>query len=155
MITISDALTPEHVKINLTAGSFEDALTTLVASLKNDERVDDWATLVAGLRANPPCKVSEVAEFGICIPHARTNAVTSMVMSAGRCDAPLFLPDCDRPIRYFFCIGVPQTMAADYLRSVGSLMRLMTDPETENSVRDAKSPAEFVSALSGLERKLR
>ena len=155
MITIADALTPEHVKINLNGGSFEDVLAALFASLKNDERVDDWTALVAGLRANPPCKVSEVAYFGICIPHARTNAVTSMVMSAGRCESPMFLPDCDRPIRYFFCIGVPQTMAADYLRIVGALMRLMTDPETEASVRESKTPAEFVSALSGLERKLR
>lgn len=155
MITIADALTPEHVKINLSGCTFETMLTTLVASLKTDERVDDWAALVAGLRANPPCKVSESADFGICIPHARTNAVTSMVMSAGRCDEPLLLPDCARPIRYFFCIGVPQAMAADYLRIVGALMRLMTDLETETLVREARSPAQFVSALSGLERKLR
>ena len=155
MITIADALTPEHVKIHLNGYSFEETLTTLFTSLKSDERVDDWNALVAGLRANPPCKVSEAAEFGICIPHVRTNAVTSIVMSAGRCDSPLLLPDCARPIRYFFCIGVPQTMAADYLRIVGALMRLMTDAETEKLVRDAASPSAFVEALSGLERKLR
>ncbi len=154
MITIADALTSEHVKIGLRAANFSDVITELAASLKQDERVDDWAGLVASMRAHPPCKVSEAADFGICIPHARTNAVTSMVMSAGRCETPLLLADCERPIRYFFCIGVPQAMAADYLRIAGALMRLLTDPETEQLVREASSPEEFVAALSRLERRL-
>lgn len=154
MITIADALTPEHVKINLRARSFEEAITELTASLKQDERVDDWAELVAGMRVHPPCKASEAADFGICIPHTRTSAVTALVMSAGRCERPMLLPDCVRPIRYFFCIGVPQTMAADYLRIVGALMRLLTDPETERLAREASSPVDFVAALSRLERRL-
>lgn len=154
MITIADALTPEHVRIDLRAESFEDAITELVVSLKQDERVDDWQSLVTSLRARPPCKVSDAAEFGICIPHVRTNAVNAIVMSAGHCEHPLMLPDCARPIRYFFCIAVPQAMAADYLRIAGALMRLLKDPEAERAVREAASPGAFVAALSRLERKL-
>ena len=40
----------------------------------------------AGLKSKDPC-VAVAEDMQICIPHTRTNAVDSMVMSVGRSEA--------------------------------------------------------------------
>lgn len=154
MITIPDTLSPDHVLLDLIVTDPARAIEQLAQVLRNDEHVLDWNVFYEAIRANPPCKVADVAPFGICIPHARTNAVTGMVLSAARCATRITFPDCDKPIRYIFCIGVPMALAADYLRIAGALMRLFTDPEAEAALRTADTPTEFIASLTRLERKL-
>ena len=106
------------------------------------------------LRKHPPCRVADAAPFGICIPHARTDAVSGMVLTAARLAVDTVFPDCEKPVRYVFCLGVPQAMAADYLRIAGLLMRIFTDPGTEEILRAAQNGESFLSALENLEVKI-
>ncbi len=154
MITIADTLSPEHVLLDLNPSSPEAALDALIGVLRDDERVLDWGEFVEEVRAHPGCRVAEGADFGISVPHARTEAVGDMVMSAARLATPLKFPDCAKPIRYLFCVGIPKKLAADYLRIAGALMRIFTDPETETALREAKTRDAFVDALARLEVKL-
>ena len=154
MITIATTLDPEDVALDLVAATPEEAIAQLSAMLRRDERVLDWQEFSRVLQAHPPCRVAEVGDFGICIPHARTDAVTDLVMSACRLTPELTFTDCAKPVRYIFCLGVPQAMAADYLRIAGALMRLFTDAETERALSAAAPREEFVHALSRLETKL-
>ena len=153
MITISDALLPEHVVLALPPTTPEAAIDRMAAVLKTHPNVEDWETFRSVLKAHPACLISR-DEFGLCIPHARTEGVTEIVMSAGRFTTPLVFPNCEKPVRYVFCIGVPQAMAADYLRITGALMRVLSDPATEEALRAATTRVEFVEALSGLETRL-
>ncbi len=154
MITISTALDPDHVALDLAAATPQEALARMAAMLRNDERVVDWREFSEVLQARPPCRVADAAEFGICIPHARTDAVTDLVMSAARLIPGVAFEGCEQPVRYIFCLAVPQTMAADYLRIAGALMRLFKDGETERALREAATREEFVHVLSRLETKL-
>ncbi len=154
MITIADTLETEHVLLDLTASTMEDAVRQLVNALRDDERVLDWKEFAAALTGSPHCRVGEGADFGICVPHARTDSVNSMVMSAGRLTKPLNIRECPRPIRYIFCLGIPKAVASEYLRIAGALMRIFTDPETEEALRATTTRDEFVAALARLEVKL-
>lgn len=154
MITIADTLLVEDVALDLPVETPAAMIDHVARLLVNDERILDWAEFHRALNAHPPCRVSEESDFGICIPHARTSAVSEMVMSAARVAGILRFPDCPQPIRYVFCIGVPQTMASDYLRIAGALMRIFKDTNAEQELRGASSPAEFVEVLCRLETKL-
>lgn len=154
MITIADTLLAEDVVLDLSAGTPETTIEHVARLLMDDERIIDWAEFHRALNANPPCRVSEDRDFGICIPHARTSAVSEMVMSAARITGVLRIDDCPQPIRYIFCIGVPKALASDYLRIAGALMRIFKDTSAEAELRQASSPAEFVEVLCRLERKL-
>ena len=154
MIHIEDTLRPQDVILGLAVKTPEAATEALAMQLQEDERVLDWAAFHEALLKHPPCRVADEAEFGICIPHARTSAVAEMVLSAARLETDTAFPDCAKPIRYVFCIGVPQALAADYLRVAGLLMRIFTDPTVEETLRTAKTGAEFVGALESLEVKL-
>ena len=154
MITIPDTLLVENVLLDLAASTPDDAVKRTAALLRDDERVIDWPVFHSELLAHPPCRVDDQVDFGICIPHARSRAVSEMVMSAARVDGELLFPDCVKPVRYLFCIGVPKALASDYLRIAGALMRIFKDASAEEELRGASTPREFVSVLSRLERKL-
>ena len=154
MITIGDTLLAEDVALDLPVESPVAIIDHVARLLVDDERVLDWAEFHRALNAHPPCRVSEESDFGICIPHARTSAVNEMVMSAARVAGVLRFADCPQPIRYIFCIGVPKTMASDYLRIAGALMRIFKDSNAEQELRQATTPAEFVEVLCRLEKRL-
>lgn len=154
MITIATTLEPEDVLLDFAVATPEDAVTRVAAMLRTDERVLDWQEFSHVLQSHPPCRVADVADFGICIPHARTDAVTDLVMSAGRLSPEVAFTECAKPVRYVFCLGVPRALAADYLRIAGALMRLFKDADTEGALRVARTREEFVHVLSRLETRL-
>ena len=154
MITIHDTLMAEDVLLNLDAATPEEAVARTSALLRDDERVIDWGKFNEELLLHPPCRVDADVDFGICIPHARTRAVAEMVMSASRLRSNLLFPDCSKPVRYLFCIGVPKALASDYLRIAGALMRIFKDTSSEQELYSAGTATEFVEVLSRLERKL-
>jgi PTS system nitrogen regulatory IIA component len=153
MITISDILRPEHVVLDVRAVTPEAAITEVAAPLRTDDRVLDWDAVLAGLFKTAPC-LPVSPEVAICIPHARTEEVTSLVMSVGRSTEGIVFPGMEMPVRYLFCIGVQTALAADYLRIVGLLARVLKDPSSEERLRGVMSGMDFVHELSRLEAKL-
>ena len=153
MITIADILRPEHVALEITAQAPEAAIAEVAAPLRTDERVLDWDAVLAGFFKVAPCLPAS-PQFAICIPHTRTNQVNSLVMTVGRSAQGIVFPASAVPVRYLFCIGVQLALAADYLRIVGLLARIVKDPASEERLRAAATGLEFVQALSRLEAKL-
>lgn len=154
MISIADTLRPERVRLTLTAVEAEAAIRETAALLQSAPEVLDWEALLPALLARAPCLADEGASFAFCLPHARTEAVSTMVMSIGRAPEGLAFPGCAAPVRYIFCLGVPQALATDYLRIVGLLTRTLRDPATESMLQTATSAAEFIDELAALEARL-
>ena len=153
MTTIADILRPEHVALEVRGQTPEAAIGEVAAPLRTDERVLDWDAVLSGFFKVAPCLPAS-DQFAICIPHTRTEQVTSLVMSVGRSAQGIVFPGSAAPVRYVFCIGVQIALAADYLRIVGLLARIVKDPVSEERLRTAGSGLAFVQALSRLEAKL-
>ena len=153
-MTFAETLATGGVALDLRAATAEDALQKVAGLLRGDPRVLDWEDVYLSLRKAVTCLVEEGADFGVCIPHARTDAVTAMVMSAGRFDRGVLFQNCALPIRYMFCIAVPVALASDYLRIVGLLARLLRNPATEAELLETSTENEFVDTLTWLEAQL-
>jgi mannitol/fructose-specific phosphotransferase system IIA component (Ntr-type) len=154
MITIPDALQPEHVLLDLQAPDSDTAIATVAGLLKDDPRILDWAGFFRAVHEHIPCRMADAGDFSICLPHARTEAVGELAISAARLDPGIVCPGARAAIRYIFCIGAPKTMAADYLRLAGALMRILSDPEAEERLHTAASAQEFLEVLGAREMKL-
>lgn len=154
MITIPDALGADHVLLDLRANTSDEAIAEVAGLLRDDPRVTDWAAFYKELRAHVPCRVADAGTFTICLPHARTEAVSELVMSAARVSAPIPFAGAKTPVRYVFCLGAPKALAADYLRVAGALMRILSDAGAEERLRLARTPQEFLDVLSATEMKL-
>ena len=95
MITIGDILRTKRIDLQLKVTAPEEAIYEVAMLLKDDERVNDWNALYSGLISRSPGMAGD-GDFEICIPHARTNAVSSMVMAVGRSEAGIVFPKAKR-----------------------------------------------------------
>ena len=154
MTTIADILAPNRVALDLDSRTPADAMEHVIALLRGDPRVLQWDELHDALVKSGPCLAEKESEFGICLPHARTEAVTGMVMSAARFGNAVLFAGCDRPIRYIYCIAVPITLASDYLRIVGLLARTQRTKSIEARLHTASTPADFIAVLADVEADL-
>ena len=154
MISIADTLRPERIKLSLTAAAPDAAILETASLLKNSPAVLDWDGLFEGLRRAAPCLSEQGSDFAICLPHARTEAVQTMVMSIGRSAEGIVFPECAQPVRYIFCIGVPRALASDYLRIVGLLARILKNPSAEAGLREATASGDLIDDLAALEARL-
>lgn len=154
MITIGDILHPRQIDLHLEAPTQEEAIFHVASLLKDDERIKDWTGFYNGLKSGNPC-VAAGAEFQICIPHVRTNAVSTMVMAVGRSleGVPVSKKKGDKT-HYIFVAGVPTALAADYLRIIGALARVFSDRAAELQLRKAERPEDFLALLAAHEMKL-
>jgi len=146
MMTLADVLAPKFVDLDVRASNLQEAILHVATMLKGDGRVLDWPKLYDEILKRNPC-VSGSCDFDISIPHARTNAVSTMVMAVGRSANGIPFPDSASKVHYVFVIGVPVPLAADYLRIVGALARIFRNVEGEKKIRAMTDPAEFVRHL--------
>ena len=151
MITIDDILRPHHVALDVTASRLEEAILNVASLLRDDERVLDWPGFYDSLKTSSPCLETD-SGADICIPHARTDHVSSMVMSVGRLKQGV--GSGARTIRYIFVIGVPVALASDYLRIIGALARAVKRKSAERKLAAATTGDAFARILAKAEVEL-
>lgn len=154
MMTFADLLQPEHIELHPKARTRDAAIRELSTLLEDCVQVLDGEELFQKVKLSAPCIMEQEADFCVCIPHARTAAVTAMVMSVSRFDRGLAIPGVEKPVRYFFCIAVPPEMATDYLRIIGLIARITKDAHSEQQMYSAETAEEFITTMVRLEAKL-
>jgi PTS system fructose-specific IIA component len=141
MIKLRGTLLPDHILLDVNPGSRDEAIRRVAETLRSDPRVADWPQFFRTLKERDAnAKIN--LQYGITVPHARTSAVTAMVMAFGRLEKPLVEPD--GTIRFVTVLGIPETMDAEYLRLVGTLMRVFRNEKLRQRLNHAKNPRQIV-----------
>jgi mannitol/fructose-specific phosphotransferase system IIA component (Ntr-type) len=148
---VSDVLSRDQILLDLPAPTREEAVHRVAEMLRGDPRVKDWPAFFQSLREREE-KAKVNLEYGLCFPHARTDAVTDMVMAFGRLAQPVM--SNGHNVRFILVIGIPDTLDAEYLRMVGALMRVFRDRRTREILATASTPEEIVSVFEGGETSL-
>lgn len=153
MIPISEILTPSHVNLMLAARDQTQGVNEVLSKLNGDPRILDWTSLAHAVAERNAPAIS-CGRCGIVIAHARTNAVQSLVMAAGRSAEGLVSPHVKETVRLVFVAGIPAAFHSEYLRVVGAIARLCNEPDLLNELLSAQDPQRFVELLSSGEAKL-
>lgn len=153
MIFIEDILQPKAVVLDIAAGTAGSAVLEVAQRLRTETKVRDWNALFQALTYENSCMANEQG-YGICIPHARTHHVSSMVMAAGRSRQGLWFDKAQMQVHYIFVIGVPVALGADYLRIIGALARVFRRPGSEEALREVETVQGFIELLSQSEQAL-
>lgn len=102
------------------------------------------ADVNARMRLAPVCIAEDVA-----LPHARTNAVSRLLLAAGRSVRPIPFDAAHPGVRLIFLIGTPKEAVTGYLQAVAALSRRLRTPGLREGLYAAKDEAEFRALLSG------
>jgi mannitol/fructose-specific phosphotransferase system IIA component (Ntr-type) len=148
MIRIREILLPENVLLDLPAVSREEGIRKVAESLKADTRIVDWEQFYRDILERDECAKVNL-QFGVTLPHTRTDAVTRMVMAFGRLARPV--QNSDELIQFILMFGIPKTMDAEYLRLVGVLMRVFRGEESRRDLLTADKPGKILGAFERAE----
>src|SRR5690606_25198250 len=81
------------------------------------------ADVKARMQLAPVCISGELA-----LPHARTDAVSRLVVGIARTARPLAFDPQHPAVRFIFLIGTPKAAVTEYLRAVAALSRFFRNP---------------------------
>lgn len=145
----SSVLRPAQIDLRMRATSQQEAVTDLLALLRTDERVTDFARLEqAVITRNAPALCEN--GIGLCIAHGRSDCLQSLVMAAGRLENPF--PLCGEfgaksNLRLVFVAGIPSSLSSEYLRLVGAIARICSQQEGIDLLLEATTPQSFLDVL--------
>ena len=100
--------------------------------------------VIQRMRVAPVCIADDVA-----LPHARTDAVSRMVIGVARTKHPVPFDASHPGVRLIFLIGTPKDEVTGYLQVVARLSRLLRNPAIRTGLYSATDEAEFRALLSG------
>lgn len=150
---LRDLLRREHVIVPLHARTVQDATEQLAQRLVDSGSVAEPKRLHALIQDNWPEDMTTVGEHAF-LPHFRTEAVRSLLVSVGI--APAAIPsgkDARRAARVVIFIVAPPRDGPTYLQVIGALARALSDAETLRELLDARTPEAVlaVPALAAIE----
>ncbi len=153
MISIPDILSSDNIHLSLASKTKSAAIQEVLSLLRSDPRVLDFETLEEAIEKRSISTIS-MPSAGICIAHGRTNAVSALVLAAGRSDAGIVCCETPEPIHLFFVAGIPTAFDSEYLRIVGALVRACHNADTLHFLLKTKDHIEFLNRLSHTESHL-
>lgn len=142
---LDDVLQCDDVHLALGASDRDGAVSEVLAKLHGDARVKDWTALRDAVLGHEMASLD--TEGGcVCIAHGRCQALTDLVVAAGRSERGLVCGE-GKVTRLVFVAGIPTAMNSQYLRVVGAIARVCSRPAELNRLLATKSPEEFVARL--------
>jgi mannitol/fructose-specific phosphotransferase system IIA component (Ntr-type) len=151
MIRLRETLLPDHVLLDLDSGTREEAVRRVAETLRSDPRVADWRQFFQTLKERDANAKTNL-QYGVTLPHARTSAVTAMVMAFGRLKEPAI--ERDGTIHFVIVFGIPEAMDAEYLRLVGTLMRVFRNEKLRRRLYLAEKPSQVIDIFERGESEL-
>ena len=105
----------------------EEVITEMIRALQGRAEVRDTGVFEQAVlerqKVHPP-----LLGNGVALPHARTSAVTEMVLVIGKCPAPVAFGPEQIPVKLIFLYGVPAPCISEYLASVAKLTGFLRQP---------------------------
>jgi mannitol/fructose-specific phosphotransferase system IIA component (Ntr-type) len=139
---------PDVVMLDLPASSGDGAVRALHAAMAKSEGVTDGARFLSDVLERMQLAPVTIAD-DIALPHARTDAVSRLVMAVGRVGGGGCAFDPDHPrVRLVFLIGTPRSAVTEYLRVVAALTRILRNPAARSGLMTATTEDDFRSMLA-------
>ena len=145
-IVLADLLDARQVKLGLRSRTADQAIRELVALLAANEQVaepEKFAEQVINRETANPSAV----EFGVALPHARTDLVEKIVLAIGRKPAGIPFGEAATRANLIFLIGVPQRLVNDYLVAVGALARIARSDAIRAQLLNAATAEQFIDIV--------
>ncbi len=152
VMVISDYLKPQQIKLDLEGKTKEKVIVELAELLKSHPRVKNLEKFVEETFKREGFSTTGIGHE-VAIPHARTDAVTDIVIAFGRnLDGIDFDSLDERPVKLVFLIGTPKSKhLSTYLSLLAHLTRLLDRESFRKELLEANSSEDIVNAFRRVE----
>lgn len=144
---ITDLLDKRSISLNGAPKSKEEALDQVVALMAESGKINDEEAYRKQVYAREEESTTGIGE-GIAIPHGKGDAVDRPGLAAMVVKDGVDFDALDgEPVTLIFLIAAPNTEDNVHLDVLSKLSVLMMDEEFSDSLRNAKSPDEFLEII--------
>jgi mannitol/fructose-specific phosphotransferase system IIA component (Ntr-type) len=145
-----EILTPESVVMRMAARDKEGAIRELVRKLDGGGLPMKCEGDVLSSIAEREAAESTELEFGVFMPHGRTDAVNGVLAAVGLCPGGMDFTSLDgSPVRLVILVTAPKTTNAPHLYFLSSITASLRTREMVDRVVEAETPEDVVRLLLG------
>jgi mannitol/fructose-specific phosphotransferase system IIA component (Ntr-type) len=149
-VRLTDLLSVDHIRVPLEASDKDGVLRELVGLLLPGDGVVGEEVLAAVLERERQFPTG--IGHGVAVPHGRTPALSGLTMVAGTSTRPVRYETVDgQPVRLFFLVAGPETMAGAYVKALSRISRLVRREGVRNRLLAAETPEAFYQVVSEAE----
>src|SRR5688572_14699796 len=147
-VRLADYLQPAHIAVPLNATTLKQALHEMVQRLSKSGAIRDVSE-IEELLNRPRSRDIVAIGRGVVLPHYRTEAVDTLIVSLGIASQPLDVTDTgvDNAPRIVVMILAPPAAATLYLQTVAALARFLSNDDVAQSIANAKSASDVARHL--------
>ena len=150
---ITDFLTPDRVIANLTEKEKSSVLKEMADQLAESEASLDAAQVLGVLEDREKISTTAIGE-GVAIPHGKLPTVQKVSALFARSSQGVDFASLDgEPTHLFFTLIAPQDAAADHLKALARISRLLKDPDLRHRLLAAKTSQELYNIIANEDQK--
>ena len=147
---ITELFTAHSIALDAALSTRDEILDKLVALQATHGNITDTAAYKKALLARED-EASTYVDNGITVPHARTSCVTRPSLAALRLAEPVqYNAEDDGKTDLLFAIAAPENGSL-HMDMLARLMQMLMNEEFVQTLRGAKTPAEFLQTIDDRE----
>ena len=150
---ITDFLTPDRVIADLTEKDKSEVLKEMAGQLAETQPGLDAAQILQVLQDREKISTTAIGE-GVAIPHGKLPNVQNVSALFARSLQGVDFASLDgEPTHLFFTLIAPQDAAADHLKALARISRLLKDPDLRRRLLTAATSQELYNIIAAEDQK--
>ena len=147
MAKISELLPRSAIVLSLQSTEKFEVINELIRPLVASGAITEESEFVSAIARRENMESTGIG-LGVAIPHARTKAVTSIVLAFGRSDPGVDFNSLDgKPSHLIFLIAAPEEQKTEYIMTLARLSKLLRKDEVRIGLNKAGSPDDVVRVI--------
>jgi len=147
MAKISELLPRSAIVLNLQSKEKFAVISELVRPLVAAGAITDEPEFTSAIVRRENMESTGIG-LGVAIPHARTKAVSSIVLAFGRSDTGVDFSSLDgKPSHLIFLIAAPEEQKTEYIMTLARLSKLLRKDEVRIGLNKAGSPDDVMRVI--------
>ena len=148
-MALIDMIVEKVIKTPLTSKDKPGVLRELIQILKDAGEIDDFDKVLKTVQERED-KMSTGLEKGIAVPHAKTDAVSSLKLAIGIAPQGIDFDSMDKqPSKLFFLLLAPPGQSGPHVEALAEIAKLATSTSFCKALINADNAQEVVDLMKG------
>ena len=148
-MTLIDIVVEDIVKVPLVSKDKPDTLRELVQILKDAGKIDNFDAVLTAVQEREE-KQSTGLEKGIAVPHAKTDAVTSLQIAIGIAPEGIDFDAMDGEVsKLFFLLIAPPDQSGPHVEALAEIAKLAQTKSFCRALALSENAEEVVELIKG------
>ena len=144
-LDVTDFIQKDFITLHLRSRKKESAIRELAQLMEGAPAMGDHKRFLEDVFERERLGSTEIGDE-IALPHARTDAVSQLIIAIGRSKSGV---ECESPdgkkVKLFFLMGTPKGSVSHYLHILAQLTRLLKHSALKEKLLEAQDRESFVT----------